>query len=112
MEKFNLNKLVKITVLEREESSMYVYKRHQKKTWFKEEVQEGVHRDFFGSKYIDVDDVESIVLIDFKVYIKDRVVLSFESDIKHVVYFDSLRHANSYAHQIELESKQNIISFT
>tara|TARA_R110000851_G_scaffold318234_1_gene481995 strand:- start:320 stop:658 length:339 start_codon:yes stop_codon:yes gene_type:complete len=112
MEKFNLNKLVKITVLKIEESRMYKYKKHQKRNWFRPEIQEGVHKDFFGSEYVDVDSVESIVVIDFKVYTKDRVVLSFESDIRHVVYFDSLRHADIYAHHIEVKSKQNIISFT
>jgi hypothetical protein len=111
MQKYNLNRLVKIEVLKKGESRMYVYKRHQKKTWFKEEVQEGVYRDFFGLKYIDVDAVNSIVLIDFKVYIKDRVVLYFESGIEHTLYFDSYRNADMYAHTIERKSRQNIITF-
>ena len=111
MEKYNLNKLVKIEVLKRVESWMYKYKKYKKNTFFQPGVQEGFYRDFFGSKYINIDEVKSIVVIDFKVYIKDRVVLYFESGIKHTLYFDSYKNADTYAHTIEKKSRQNIITF-
>ena len=110
MEKYNLNRLVKIEVLKREESTMFVYKRHQKKTFFQIEIQEGVYRDFFGLKYIDIDSREDITLIDFKVYTKDRVVLYFESGIKYIAYCDNYEYALNYAKNVDTISKGNFLT--
>lgn len=105
MEYYNLNKLIKISVLESEKSEMYYWQDYKPKRGFfssdwGSEVKEGVYSRVIGTEDRYESVPENHFVKDKEVFLKDRVFLWFEGDITKVCYFDNLNYAEQFAKDI------------
>ena len=106
MEKYNLDKLVKVTVHGFYKSYQYVYKqREEVKNWrgkitVKEEgIYERFQLQFVGIKLENHTDINGVL------FENPSVFLEFEGGIKTAKYFETLQEAENFAK--ELTNKRN-----
>lgn len=98
MEKYNLEKLVKVVVNDYCVARMFVYKT--KETFLGITTQkEGVY-DRFWRNFLSKEIPEYHVLKNGIIYEKPEVVLIFQSGVKKYEFFDTYESAKKYADEI------------
>lgn len=100
MNKFNLEKLVKVKVNDFYPSKWYYYFKHKPKKYFwQTERKEGVYLDMIELSYIG-EMPETHILKNGLIYELPEVVMYFQNDIETKKYFDSLEEAQAFAESI------------
>jgi hypothetical protein len=101
MEKFNLEKLVKVKLVDFEKSIWYFYFPHKPKKYFwQSEQKEGIYIESIGGFDYKKDILKNHTVKDGIVYINPRVIMYFESNIATEKYFDNIEQAKSFAEEI------------
>jgi len=95
MEKYNLDKLVKVVVNDIYESRWYVF-RTEKRFWGRITRKEGFY-NWLNDGYIGMTAPKNHVIIDGKLYEKPEVVLCFQADYKKTIIFDTYQEAKDFA---------------
>lgn len=104
---YNLEKLIKIAMIDSYLSIQYIYKE-EKRSWLFNKVirKKGIYDVLmFGRGRIINELPRSHVLIDKCIYKRLSVVLFFENDYTHTLYFDTLKEAQSFKDEIKEKRK-------
>ena len=103
MEKYNLDKLVRIKVNDFHESKWYSFKE-EKKSWFNKQKR-GFYRNFIDLTYISEDCPLNHTLKNGIVYENPEVILSYEGNISKTYYFKTLDEAEKFASHFSVEGR-------
>ena len=97
MNKFNLEKLVKVKVIDFYPSTWYYYIPFNKKRYFWQK-KEGIYLKILDTYYKDVP--KNHKLKDNIVYENPQVLMYFQGGIKKIKHFNTLIEAQSFAEEI------------
>jgi hypothetical protein len=98
MEKFNLDKLIKIECKDFCESYFYTYKPEKKFLNFIIQ-KEGIYRQLF-SKYEGLIAPENHTIKNGIIYRNPKVILYYQNDFSKTYYFNSFNEANEFYEKI------------
>lgn len=100
MDKFNLDKLVRVRVNDFYPSCWFVYLTFKPKKYFwQTEIKEGVYREFIDAEYVG-DTPKNHTLKDGIVYENPEVIMFFQGGVETKKYFDTLEEAKTFATEI------------
>lgn len=97
MEKYNLEKLVRVKVNDFFKSNYYIFKE-EKKSFFNRQ-KKGFYYRFFGQPFEGENCPKNHTLIDGVVYENPEVILSYQGGISKTYYFDNLKDAKDFANK-------------
>lgn len=101
MVKHNLDKLVKVRVIDFHPSVWYKFiKGKEKKYFWQTEIKEGIYRDFINLKYLEDQDLKNHKIINGIVYENPEVELSFGGGLSTKKYFSTLNEAQIFANKL------------
>jgi len=103
MDRFNLDKLIRVTVNDLYASKWYVFKK-EKKLFGIVIREKGFYTCIYDS-YIGTQAPENHVIIDNIMFEKPGVVLSFQDGHKKTFYFNSLEDAEAFARNLTNDRK-------
>ena len=100
MNKYNLDKLVKVKVSDFYPCIWYRYFEEVKKKYFwSEHIKAGVYNVFLGNTYVGKAPSYCVVK-EGNVYEKPKVTLNFDSDVETIKYFDTLDEAKTFSDEL------------
>jgi hypothetical protein len=103
MEKYNLEKLVRVKVNNFWKSKWFVFKEG-KQSFFNKQKR-GFYQDCIGLTYISEDCPKNHTLKNGVVYENPEVILSYEGGISKTYYFDKLEDAKDFANKFVVDGK-------
>ncbi|MHB8871065.1 MAG: hypothetical protein ACYC5G_01235 [Candidatus Doudnabacteria bacterium] len=98
MERYNLDKLIKVVVNDAYQSRRYEFKK-EKSFLGRITTKEGFYYWLDGS-YLGMEAPKNHFIKEGKMYEKPEVVLCFENDYQKTYYFDSLELAETFARDL------------
>jgi hypothetical protein len=103
MEKYNLDKLVRVKVNDFYKSKWFVF-QEEKKCWFNKQKR-GFYQDCIGLTYISEACPLNHTLKNGIVYENPEVILSYEGGISKTYFFETLDEAKKFASQFSVEGR-------
>ena len=101
MKKYNLDKLVKVRVIDFYPSVWCKFiEGKEKKYFWQTETKEGIYSCYINLKYLGDKDLKNHTIINGIVYENPEVELSFEGDVSTKKYFLTLDEAQLFANKL------------
>ena len=101
MIKYNLDKLVKVRVIDFYPSVWYKFlKGKEKKYFWQTEIKQGIYFDCLGLKYLEDQKLENHTLMDNVVNENPEVRLSFQGGYETKKYFLTLKEAEDFSNEL------------
>lgn len=99
MNKYNLEKLVKVECMDFSYSLFYRYRKGKKKKYFwGKEIKEGVYVRYLGYRGMEIPD--NHILKDGAILIKPCVELCFSNKEETIRYFETYKEAIAFANEL------------
>lgn len=104
MNKYNLDKLVKVECNDFHYTMWYKYKKEKKFLGFVTQ-KEGIYEEVWGSNYLGLEVPKNHILKDGKIYENPEVILYFQNNHSKVYYFNSFDEAKKFADKITAQGR-------
>ena len=98
MIKYNLDKLIRVRLLNYRVSDDYYY-RKEKRRWWGYVEKEGVYCGWTG-EYVGLEPPINHTMTSSTIYENPRVILDYQSDIRKVYYFERFEDAVKFANEL------------
>ncbi|MCP4355250.1 MAG: hypothetical protein GY793_06385 [Proteobacteria bacterium] len=103
MKKYNLDKLVKVTVNDFYRSKWYKFvKGKQAKYFWQDNYKEGFYIDCIGLSFIGTKPLKGHIFKDGVVFEKPYVTMYLQGGVETRKYFDTLKQAQDFASDITI----------
>jgi len=101
MNKYNLDKLVKVRVYDFHPSTSYIFMKEKKAKYFwQDSCEEGVYKSFGGLVSKGIKTPENHVIKDGIVFEKPEVTMYLQGGISTTKYFETLIESEEFANSI------------
>lgn len=103
MEKYNLDKLIKVVINDKYHARWFSYKKEKRFLWFRTR-KEGFY-EWVWDEFVGVDVPKNHFMKDGVLYEKPEVVLCYQNDYTKTYYFDTYLEAQTFASNLTNDKK-------